>query len=124
MVVGSEGSSLVSVGAFGIDGVACEALWAGARCGKASWKSSLELGCEGVEEGAGSERMGIEVGVGCCGSALLSDDVHSQPILTVCESFGVRNPVQTVSRAGLYVLMRRCSKLRRVGAQLLAQIRC
>ena len=38
--------------------------------------------CAGAGAGAGSERMGIEVGVGCCGSAVLDAEVHSQPILS------------------------------------------
>ena len=64
----------------------------GARCGKASLKDASFLDCAswvgaaagaGADAGAGSDRMGIEVGVGCCGSALLDDDDHSQPMLPV-----------------------------------------
>lgn len=63
---------------------------ADARCGKASLKEVSFLDCAssvgvdvGAGAGAGSDRMGIEVGVGCCGSAVLEEDDHSQPILLV-----------------------------------------
>jgi hypothetical protein len=75
------------VGAEEFDESDCEDVAAGARCGKASWKDASLGSAGGVDgAGAGSERMGIEVGVGCCGSALLDAGVHSQPILSACNA--------------------------------------
>lgn len=70
-------------------GVDAEARW-----GKASLKDASSECAGGVASaGAGSERMGIEVGVGCWGSALLEDD-HNQPILSVSDMcLGVLEPL-------------------------------
>lgn len=81
--MGREGSSSWAAAVGEVDEVGADA-----RCGKASLKEISFLDCASsvgvdVGAGAGSDRMGIEVGVGCCGSAVLEEDDHSQPILLV-----------------------------------------
>jgi hypothetical protein len=96
----------------------------GPRWGWAAWKSASFWACTCVcdcDEGAdaGADRMGIEVGVGCGGSALLSgdrpEDDHNQPIVVVYWCLFLKalrlEPVRCVRWGGCAVIINFCTLL-------------